>query len=324
LPARKTPPRPEVAPVPSPHGAIRDGRTSFPLHSARPRRAEWVIRATLFACAAVSILVTIGIIGALLSDTVSFFEDVSLTRFLTGTEWSPQSGNFGVLELLWGTALIAVGAMLVAGPLGVAAAIYLSEYAHPRVRKIVKPVLEVLAGIPTVVFGYFALTFITPSLLRPISPGCGIFNWASAAIVVGILILPTVASMSEDAMRAVPKSLREGAYGLGSTKLRTSVRVVFPAALSGIVASLILGMSRAVGETMAVTVAAGATPQITLDPCDSVQTMTAYIVQVSGGEATRGSLEYGSIFALGSTLFLLTLALNYLSIRFVKRFRQAY
>ncbi len=324
MPARKAPPRPGDALVPSPDGAIRGERPSFPLHSARPRRAEWVIRAALFACTVVSVVVTLGIIGALLNDTVSFFEDVSLTRFLTGTEWSPQSQSFGVLELLWGTAVIAIGAMLVAGPLGVATAIYLSEFAPQRVRRIVKPVLEVLAGIPTVVFGYFALTFITPSLLRPIYADCGIFNWASAAIVVGILILPTVASMSEDAMRAVPRTLREGAYGLGSTKLRTSIRIVFPAALSGIVASLLLGMSRAVGETMAVTVAAGATPQITVNPCNSVQTMTAYIVQVAGGEAATGSLEYGSIFALGSTLFLLTLALNYLSIRFVKRFRQVY
>ena len=271
----------------------------------------------------ISVLVTVGIVYALVSDTISFFRDVAPLDFL-GAEWSPQSGKFGVLELVWGTMIITLGAMLIAGPLGVATAVYLSEYAKPRVRKIVKPVLEVLAGVPTVVFGYFALNFVTPSLLRKVYPECGIFNWASAAIVVGLFILPTVASLSEDAMRAVPSSLRQGAYGLGASKLRVSARVVVPAALSGIVAALILGVSRAVGETMAVAIAAGATPQVAVNPCESVQTMTAYIVQVAGGEASTGSIEYGSIFALGSTLFLITLALNYMSIRFVKRFREAY
>lgn len=294
------------------------------LFSARRRPLERLIRITLFACAAASVLVTVGIIYSLFADTISFFEQVSISRFLTGTRWSPQAGSFGVLELVYGTLIITFGAMLIAGPLGIATAIYLSEYASPRVRNIVKPTLEVLAGIPTVVFGYFALTFVTPNLLRSINEGCGIFNWASASIVVGLFILPTVASLSEDAMRAVPRSLRDGAYGLGSTKLRVSLRIVLPAALSGIVASVILGISRAVGETMAVTIAAGATPQITLNPCSSVQTMTAYIVQVAGGEASTGSLQYGSIFALGSTLFLMTLVLNYLSIRFVKRFRESY
>jgi len=292
--------------------------------SARRRPLERVIRTSLFVCAAASVLVTVGIIYSLFADTISFFEEVSISSFLTGTTWSPQAGSYGVLELVYGTLIITFGAMLIAGPLGIASAIYLSEYASPRVRNVVKPTLEVLAGIPTVVFGYFALTFITPNLLRSISEGCGIFNWASASIVVGLFILPTVASLSEDAMRAVPRSLRDGAYGLGSTKLRVSLRIVLPAALSGIVASLILGISRAVGETMAVTIAAGATPQITLNPCSSVQTMTAYIVQVAGGEASTGSLQYGSIFALGSTLFLMTLVLNYVSIRFVKRFREAY
>lgn len=282
------------------------------------------MKVALFACAAVSVLVTIGIVYSLFADTVGFFKEVNILDFLTGTTWSPQSKSFGVLELVFGTMIITLGAMLIAGPLGIAAAIYLSEYAPPSVRSIVKPTLEVLAGIPTVVFGYFALNFITPNLLRSIAPGCGIFNWASAAIVVGLFILPVVASLSEDAMRAVPRSLRDGAYGLGASKLEVSVRIVLPAALSGIVASLILGISRAVGETMAVTIAAGATPQIVLNPCESVQTMTSYIVQVAGGEASAGSLQYGSIFALGSTLFLITLALNYASIRFVKRFREAY
>jgi len=270
------------------------------------------------------VLVTVGIVYALAADTLAFFREVSAVQFFFTADWAPQSGDFGVLELVYGTLIITVGAMLIAGPLGVATAIYLSEYASKRVRKIVKPVLEVLAGIPTVVFGYFALNFITPSILRNVYPGCGIFNWASAAIVVGIFILPTVASLSEDAMRAVPMPLRQGAYGLGASRLRVATRVVLPAALSGIVAAVILGMSRAVGETMAVAIAAGATPQIAVSPCESVQTITAYIVQVAGGEASTGSIQYGSIFALGTTLFLMTLVLNYLSIRFVKRFRQVY
>jgi phosphate transport system permease protein len=282
------------------------------------------VKVALFGCAAVSVLVTAGIIYALFADTIRFFKEVNLLSYITGTTWSPQSGSFGVLELVWGTVIITIGAMLVAGPLGVATAVYLSEYAPQRLRQIVKPVLEVLAGVPTVVFGYFALSFITPELLRRISPGCGIFNWGSAALVVGLFILPTVASLSEDAMRSVPRSLRQAAYGLGSSKLRVSTRVVLPAALSGVVAALILGVSRAVGETMAVTVAAGATPQIVLSPCESVQTMTAYIVQVAGGEASTGSIEYGSIFALGTTLFAMTLLLNHLSSKFVKRFREVY
>ena len=297
-------------------------RTS--LRTRRKRPLQGFVRAALLICATVSVLVTIGIVYALAADTLAFFREVSVVRFLFSADWAPQSGDFGVLELVYGTLVITAGAMLIAGPLGIATAIYLSEYAGPGVRRIVKPVLEVLAGVPTVVFGYFALNFITPSLLRNIYPQCGIFNWSSAAIVVGIFILPTVASLSEDAMRAVPAPLRQGAYGLGASKLRVATRVVLPAALSGIVAALILGVSRAVGETMAVAIAAGATPQITASPCESVQTMTAYIVQVAGGEASTGSIQYGSIFALGTTLFLMTLVLNYLSLRFVKRFREAY
>ena len=294
------------------------------LAASRSRPVERTIKSLLFACAAASVLITAGIIYSLISDTIGFFSEVDLLGYLSGTTWSPQAGSFGVLELVYGTMIITVGAMLIAAPLGIATAIYLSEYAPERVRNLVKPTLEVLAGIPTVVFGYFALTFITPNLLRSIYAGCGIFNWASASVVVGLFIIPTIASLSEDAMRAVPRGLRDGAYGLGATKLRVSLRIVLPAALSGIMASLILGVSRAVGETMAVTIAAGATPQITLNPCSSVQTMTAYIVQVAGGEASTGSIQYGSIFALGSTLFLMTLLLNYASIRFVKRFREAY
>jgi phosphate transport system permease protein len=297
---------------------------AFDLRSSRPRRGEGIIIKILFACAIVSIATTIGIVYALFSDAVRFFGETSIWDFFTGTNWSPQSGSFGVLELVWGTLVVTFGAMLVAGPLGIAAAVYLSEYAPRRVRNIVKPLLEVLAGIPTVVFGYFALNFITPNLLRSVVPGCGIFNWASASLVVGLFILPMVASLSEDALRAVPRSLREGATGLGASKLRVATRVVVPAALSGIGAAFILGMSRAVGETMAVTIAAGATPQITANPCASIQTMTAYIVQVAGGEASAGSLQYGSIFALGASLFLMTLALNYVSLRLVRRFREVY
>ena len=297
-------------------------RTS--LRAQRKRPLQRLVRAALFMCAVASVAATAGIVYALGSDTVAFFREVSPSSFFLSADWAPQSGRFGVLELVWGTLIITLGAMVIAAPLGVGTAVYLSEYAKPRVRRVVKPVLEVLAGIPTVVFGYFALTFITPSLLRRVYPECGIFNWASASIVVGLFILPTVASLSEDAMRAVPRELRHGAYGLGASKLRVSTRVVLPAALSGIVAAVILGASRAVGETMAVAIAAGATPQVTVSPCESVQTMTAYIVQVAGGEASTGSVQYGSIFALGSTLFLMTLALNFLSIRFVKRFREAY
>ena len=294
------------------------------LRTRRARPTEKIVVGLLLGCAVASVLVTAGIVYALFADTIDFFRQTSLFHFLTHSEWSPQSGSYGVLELVYGTFAITIGAMLFAAPFGIATAIYLSEYASERVRRIVKPVLEVLAGVPTVVFGYFALSFITPSILKSVYPGCGIFNWASASFVVGLFILPTVASLSEDALRAVPRGLREGAFGLGASKLSVSLRVILPAALSGVVASLILGVSRAVGETMAVTIAAGATPQVALNPCDSIQTMTAYIVQVAGGEASTGSLQYGSIFALGSTLFLLTLALNYLSIRLVRRFREAY
>lgn len=294
------------------------------LRSRRKRPVETIVKAALVTSACVSVAITIGIVYSLFADTIGFFSEIDLWTYLTGTNWSPQSNSFGVVELMWGTMIITLGAMVIAAPLGVASAVYLSEYAPARVRRIIKPTLEVLAGIPTVVFGYFALNFITPSVLRRIYEGCGIFNWASAAVVVGIFILPTLASLSEDALRAVPRSLRDGAYGLGATKLRVSLRIVLPAALSGVVAAIVLGVSRAVGETMAVTIAAGATPQVAVNPCASVQTMTAYIVQVAGGEASTGSLEYGSIFALGSTLFLMTLALNYLSVRFVKRFREAY
>ena len=270
-------------------------------------------------------LTTIGIVVVLIEESIGFFREVGLVEFLTGTRWAPLFSDqaFGILPLLNGTLLIAVGASLVALPVGLLSAIYLSEYASTRVRKVVKPVLEVLAGIPTVVYGYFALTFVTP-ILRFFFPETGIFNAASGAIVVGIMIIPMVSSLSEDALSAVPRGLREAAYGLGATKLEVSTRVVVPAALSGIVASFILAISRAIGETMAVTLAAGATPQMTISLLESIQTMTAFIVQVSLGETPHGTLEYRTIFAVGLVLFLVTLAMNMLSQRVTRHFREVY
>jgi phosphate transport system permease protein len=294
-------------------------------HRLSRRWGERVIAWLLFACGLISVLTTVGIVVVLVTESAGFFKEVSIAEFLTGTRWSPMYSeqHFGILPLLNGTLLIAAGSMLIALPIGLTSAIYLSEYASPRLRGIVKPILEVLAGIPTVVYGYFALTFVTP-LIRAVFPGTGIFNAASGAIVVGIMIIPMVASLSEDALNAVPVSLREAAYGLGSTKFEVSTRVVVPAALSGIVASFILAISRAIGETMAVTLAAGATPRMTLNFLESIQTMTAYIVQVSLGETPHGTLEYRTIFAVGLVLFVITLAMNLLSQRITRRFREVY
>jgi phosphate transport system permease protein len=294
-------------------------------HRLSRRWGERVIASLLFACGLISVLTTVGIVVVLVTESAGFFKEVSIAEFLTGTRWSPMYSeqHFGILPLLNGTLLIAAGSMLIALPIGLTSAIYLSEYASPRLRGIVKPILEVLAGIPTVVYGYFALTFVTP-LIRAVFPGTGIFNAASGAIVVGIMIIPMVASLSEDALNAVPVSLREAAYGLGSTKFEVSTRVVVPAALSGIVASFILAISRAIGETMAVTLAAGATPRMTLNFLESIQTMTAYIVQVSLGETPHGTLEYRTIFAVGLVLFVITLAMNLLSQRITRRFREVY
>lgn len=289
------------------------------------RVGEGFIAGLLFTCGLISVLTTIGIVVVLLTESFGFFRQVPLVDFLTGTQWSPlyTDQQFGILPLLNGTLMIAVGAMVIALPIGLTSAIYLSEYADKRVRGIVKPLLEVLAGIPTVVYGYFALVFITP-VLRTVFPGAGVYNAASGAIVVGIMIIPMVASLSEDALSAVPRSLREAAYGLGATKFEVSTRVAVPAALSGIAASFILAVSRAIGETMAVTLAAGATPRMTLNFLESIQTMTAYMVQVSLGETPHGSLEYETIFAVGLVLFLITLAMNLLSNRITTRFREAY
>ena len=293
-----------------------------------PRRRDVQERAVggvLFACAAVSIVTTLGIILVLLRESAGFFAEVPIVEFLTGTLWTPlfQPQHFGVLPLLSGSLLVAAGAALIALPVGLASAIYLSEYAHERTRRILKPALEILAGIPSVVYGYFALTFVTP-LIRTVFPQTNIFNAASASIVMAVMIIPLVASLSEDAMRAVPRALREGAYALGATRFEVASRVVVPAALSGVIASFILAVSRAIGETMAVTIAAGSTPKLTLNPLESIQTMTAYIAQVSLGETPFGSIEYKTIFAVGLTLFAITLLMNIVSVWILQRFREQY
>ncbi len=288
-------------------------------------RNERIIGAILFLCAALSTLVTVGIVGVLLTQSFAFFRQVSVVEFLTSTQWTPlfQDKNFGILPLAAGSFLIAGGAAIIALPTGLLAAVYLSEYAAHRTRRILKPLLEILAGIPTVVYGYFALTFITP-ILRSIWPETDVFNAASGAIVVGVMIIPTVASLSEDALSAVPDTLRQGAYGLGATKLEVSTRVVIPGALSGILASFILAISRAIGETMAVTIAAGNLPNLTLNPMESIQTMTAYIVQASLGDTPQGSLAHQTLYAVGLTLFLITLSMNVVSQWILGRFREEY
>ena len=297
-----------------------------------PARAPWkrhlpegAIRLVLLLCSVVSILTTVGIVSVLFYEAVLFFREVSILEFLTGTKWTPlfASQHFGIWPLLTGTLLTTVGAMLVALPLGLLSAIYLSEYAPDLLRQVLKPVLEVLAGIPTVVYGFFALLFVTP-ILRSISDDIAIFNALSPAIVMGIMILPMVSSLSEDSMRSVPRSLREAAYALGATKLEVSTRVVVPAALSGIVAAFILAMSRAIGETMIVAIAAGSNPDFTLNPLVPIQTMTGYIVQVILGDAPTGSLAHKTIFAVGSSLFVITLGMNLISQAVVRRFREAY
>ena len=298
----------------------------------RALRASWrkvlperIITIIMILCTMMSILTTVGIIFVLLFQALQFFGEVSFFEFITGTRWTPlfQSKHFGVLALVSATFLTAALSMVVALPLGLLSAIYLSEYAPETIRKIVKPVLEVLAGIPTVVYGYFALLFVTP-ILQGISEKIFVFNALSASIVMGIMILPMVASLSEDAMRAVPRSLREAAYGLGATKLEVTTRIVVPAALSGIVAAFILAISRAIGETMIVTIAAGQTPNFTLNPFVPIETMTAYIVQVSLGDTPTGTLEYKTIFAVALLLFAITLAMNLLSQYVVRRFREEY
>ena len=289
------------------------------------RRLEPVVEWLLFACAAVSILTTAGIVLVLIGETFAFFREVSIVEFLFGTEWTPLFTNkhFGVLPLVGGTVLVSCIAMIVALPAGLLSAIYLSEYANPQVRRVIKPLLELLAGVPTVVYGYFALMFVTPLLQRTL-PGLAGFNALSPGIVMGIMIFPLVSSLSEDALHAVPGLLREGAYALGATRLQTTMRVVVPGALSGITAAFILAVSRAVGETMIVAIAAGQQPRLTANPLVPVETMTAYIVQVSLGDTPAGTIEYRTIFAVGMLLFAGTFLLNLISSWLRERFREEY
>jgi len=284
-----------------------------------------IVIAIIFFFALISVFTTFGIIGVLLQETILFFEQVSIVEFLTGTRWTPlfASKKFGVLPLVNGTVLVASGAMFVALPLGLLAAIYMSEYASLKARAVLKPFLEILAGIPTVVYGYFALLFVTP-ILKSIFPQTQSFNGLSASIVMGFMILPTVASISEDALSAVPRSLREAAYALGATKAEVATQIVIPAALSGIAAAFILAISRAIGETMIVAIAAGQQPKMTLNPLESIETMTAYIVQVSLGDTPHQSIAYQTIFAVGMLLFLMTLVMNIISYYLTKRFREVY
>jgi len=293
----------------------------------RPRIGESVIQGILFACGAISIFTTIGIVIVLGSQAWLFFgsPDVSIVEYFTTTNWRPQLGEFGILPLVNATLITTLIAMLVSLPLGLSAAIYLSEYASPRARGTIKPVLEVLAGVPTVVYGYFALTFMTP-ILRGIfgANNVEIYNMASPGIVMGIMITPLISSMSEDALSAVPRSLREGAYGLGATRFEVATRVMVPAALSGIVAAFIVGVSRAIGETMIVAIAAGAGSKFTFNPFQAAETMTGHIARISGGDISYNSIDYNSLFAIGLTLFAMTLILNILSQRIVRRFREVY
>ncbi len=289
------------------------------------RAREWLIERLLFLCAALSVLTTGGIIFVLAFETFEFLREVPLVDFLTGTEWTPLFANqkFGVLPLVAGTMLVSAIAMAVALPMGLLAAVYLSEYSPSGFRRLVKPVLEILAGVPTVVYGYFALTFVTP-LLQQFVPQLSGFNALSPGLVMGLMILPLVSSLSEDAMRAVPQGLREGSYALGATRMQTALRVVVPAAFSGITAAFILAVSRAIGETMIVAIAAGQQPRLTANPFVPVETMTAYIVQVSLGDTPQGTIEYRTIFAVGMLLFLMTFGLNMISTSLRERFREEY
>ena len=284
---------------------------------------ERAVHAALAACALVTVATTLGIVGVLVWESVGFFRQVSPAEFFGATEWTPLfvDGQFGVWPLVTGTLLVTAIAAVVALPLGLLAAVYVSQFATPGVRRVVKPALELLAGIPTVVYGFFALTFVTP-VLQAVIPGLGVYNALSAGLVVGVMILPLVASLSEDALRSVPRRLGEGAYALGATEGEVVWQITVPAALSGIVASFILALSRAIGETMIVVLAAGATPQLTLDPRESVETMTAFIVNATLGDTAQGSAVFQSLFAVGLLLFLITLAMNVGAQRVVRRFAE--
>lgn len=293
----------------------------------RPRITETIIQSLLFASAFISIFTTIGIVYVLAQESLKFFADpaVNLIEFFTTTVWQPQIGSFGILPLVNATLMVSLIAMIVAVPLGIGAAIYLSEYASQRVRSILKPLLEVLAGIPTVVYGFFALTFVTPFLRSIFGAGTvAIYNDLAAGLVVGVLITPLIATLSEDALSSVPSALRQASFGLGATRWETSIRVVLPAALSGVIAACIVAMSRAVGETMVVALAAGANPNFTFNPLEPAETMTGHIARISGGDLSYNSIDYTSIFAIGLMLFFITLILNILSRFIVRRFREVY
>ena len=298
-----------------------------PLGVRRRRWGEEAIRLGLFAAAAISVLTTTGILIALLGETISFFGEVSIADFITDSKWTPLFADpqYGIWQLILGTALVTGIAILLAIPLGIGSAIYLSEYATPRVRKIIKPILEILVGVPTVVFGFFALTFVTPEILQGLlGIKVDIFNVLAAGLVMAFMILPTIASISEDSMSAVPQGLREGAYGLGASRMQVSLRVVVPAALSGIVAAVVLGISRGIGETMIVLIAAGQIPCGNVDVTGPCETITTFIGATAKGDLPTGSIEYKTIFAAGTTLFFMTLAMNAIAIRFVRKYREVY
>jgi phosphate transport system permease protein len=303
------------------------------LQASSKRYGEKVIGGLLAFCAILSVVTTTAIVISLLGPTIGFFEIVPANEFFFGIDWTPQfePPSFGVLGIVAGTLNVALWGMLFAIPIGLGVAIYLSEYASPRVRKTLKPVLEVLAGIPTVAIGFFAVSFILPEIIVPLWPG-DLFGGAvgkpfmalAASLGIGLMVVPIIASISEDAMSAVPRGLHEGAYALGATKAKVAVRVIFPAALSGIVASIVLAISRAVGETMIVVLAAGSTPNFTFNPVESIQAMTAYIATTATGDIATGSVDYKSVFAVGALLFFMTLVMNIISIRLVRKYREVY
>ncbi|WP_454918996.1 phosphate ABC transporter permease subunit PstC [Xanthobacter sediminis] len=314
-----------VAPVSPDFKTGQSRLTVSPAFLARRRVVDRIMRVVLFLCAAFSVLVTAGIVYVLLSESVKFFAQVSIIDFLTDTQWTPvfQDKHFGIMTLVSGTLVSSLIALLVAIPAGTVLAIYLSEFARPQVRETIKPFLELIAGVPTVAFGYFALLFLTP-IFQIFIPGLSGFNLLVPGIVMGIMILPYIVSVSEDAMRAVPAELREGAYALGFTRLQTATRVVIPGAFSGVTAAYILGMSRAVGETMVVAIAAGQQAKLALNPLEGAATITSYIVQISLGDVPHGSIAYLTIFAAGMTLFLMTFAFNILAFWLRQKYREVY
>jgi phosphate transport system permease protein len=302
-----------------------DGAQSKSICKGRRRWLESLIHSGLGLCTFISVITTATIVFVLGKESFGFFQAVSPLEFFFGTSWVPmfEPSAFGVLPLLWGTLVVTFGAALISIPIGLASAIYLSEYASARKRALIKPVLELLAGIPTVVYGYFALTFITPAL-KVLFPHIQVFNALSGAVVVGIMVLPMIATLSDNALKAVPDALREGAYALGATSYEVTSQIVVPAGLSGVMASFILAISRAIGETMAVTLAAGATPNLSFTFLESIQTMTAYIVQVSMGDTPAGGIAYQTMFAVAGLLFVITLALNIISQWILERYREVY